>query len=56
MIETFDDLYDAILFLEVQAEAYHDYFKSELLKLDDNRWRVGIITERQIELPFLIDR
>lgn len=49
-IEVFNDLYDAILFLEVEAEAYHDYFKAELLKTDDGRWRVGVITSRQMEL------
>lgn len=52
IIETFDDLYDAILYLEVEAEFLHEYFKGELLRLEDGRWRCGIITEKQLELPF----
>jgi hypothetical protein len=52
MIEVFNDLYDAILFMEVEAEFKHDYFKAELLKLDDGRWRCGITTERQHEFNF----
>lgn len=56
MIEVFNDLYDAILLIEVEAEFKHDYFKAELLQLEDGRWRVGISYERQLELPFLIDR
>lgn len=51
-IETFDDLYDAILFLETEAEhtSYYVYFKAEIFRTEDNRWRVGIITETQMEL------
>lgn len=54
MIEIFDDLYDAILFLENEAEqAYRSdtYFKGEMLRTDDGRWRVGIINKAQLELP-----
>lgn len=50
VIKSFDDLYDAILFLETEAERGDEYFKAELLKTSDNRWRVGIITEAQIDL------
>lgn len=58
MIEVFTDVYDAILYLETHAESsdHEDYFKAELLRLDDGRWRVGITYERQLELPFLVDR
>jgi hypothetical protein len=51
MIEVFNDLYDAILYMEVEAEFKHEYFKAELLLLEDGRWRVGIATTRQLELP-----
>jgi hypothetical protein len=51
MIEIFNDLYDAILFIETQAEFNSsDYFKAELLQLEDRRWRVGIIFESQMEM------
>lgn len=50
-IETFDDLYDATLFIEVEYEFNKDnYFKAELYRTDDGRWRVGIITEAQMEM------
>lgn len=52
-IKTFDDLYDAILFLETEAENIKgktDYFKGELLMTSDGRWRVGILTEPQLDL------
>lgn len=49
-IETFNDLYDATQFIEVEAEYYDEYFKVELIKLEDGRWRVGITYERQMEL------
>ena len=52
LIETFDDLYDATQFLEVEAEFNKtDYFKAEIYKTEDGRWRVGIITQQQMELP-----
>lgn len=51
MIEIFNDLYDAILFMETQAEFNkEDYFKAELLMLDDGRWRVGILFNAQLEM------
>ena len=58
MIEVFSDVYDAILYLETHAESsdHEDDFKAELLRLDDGIWRVGITYERQLELPFLVDR
>ena len=58
MIEVFNDVYDAILFIETNAESsnHEEYFKAELLRLDDGRWRVGLVLERQIELPFMVDR
>lgn len=58
MIEVFNDVYDAILFIETHAETSdkEDYFKAELLRLDDGRWRVGLMFKQQMELPFLIDR
>lgn len=58
MIEIFNDVYDAILYLETHAEMSNneDYFKGELLRLDDGRWRVGLTFKRQLELPFLVDR
>lgn len=52
-IEIFDDLYDATQFMEVEADFNQtDYFKAELYRTDDGRWRVGVITERQKELSF----
>lgn len=52
MIETFNDLDQAILFIESLAfdAAGTDYFKAELLMLIDGRWRVGIETEPQLDL------
>lgn len=53
MIKIFDDLYDAILFLETEAEqAYRSntYFKAEWLNLEDGRYRVGIFYEAQLEM------
>lgn len=50
-IEVFDDLYDAILFLEVEAEQ-SDFIKGELLRTDDNRYRVGVMFGDQLELDF----
>lgn len=52
-VKTFDDLYDAILYLETEAEnvtGKTDYFKGELLRTSDGRWRVGIIDEPQLDL------
>lgn len=52
-IQTFDHLEEAIYALEEEAEwAMIDgtYFKAELYKTEDNRWRLGIITEDQLEL------
>lgn len=52
-IETFDDLYDATYFLETLAEEARDkgfYFKAELYKTDDNRWRVGFAENQQLEM------
>lgn len=53
MIKIFDDLYDAILYLENEAEqAYRSdtFFKAEMLKLEDGRWRCGIFYDAQLEL------
>ena len=53
IIQTFDDLYDATQVIEVEAEqAYRNqsYFKAQLYRTWDGRWRVGIITEDQMEL------
>lgn len=54
-IKTFDDLYDATSFIETEAEqAFRSetYFKAELLRTADGRWRVGLYSGGQIELPF----
>lgn len=58
MIEVFTNVYDAILYLETHAETSdkEEYFKGELLRLDDGRWRVGLTFQRQLELPFMVDR
>lgn len=51
-IEVFDDLYDATLFIETEAEMQYrsdGYFKAELIRTDDGRWRVGLTLERQME-------
>jgi hypothetical protein len=51
IIEIFNDFYDAIQFIETTAEFNNtDYFKAELYWTQDGRWRVGIITEQQMEL------
>lgn len=49
IIEFFEDFYDAILFIETNGEMYHEYFKAEITKVN-NGWRVGIVTEAQIEM------
>ena len=53
MIETFNDLQDATQFIETladEARRQNAYFKAELFKLEDNRWRVGIVYSQQMEL------
>lgn len=53
MIKIFDDLYDAVLFIETEAEQSfknEEYFKAELLRTTDGRWRVGFITRSQLDL------
>lgn len=52
MIEVFDDLYDAVLFLETQAEEslHEEGFKGELFRTSDGRWRVGINFTNQLEM------
>jgi len=55
MIKIFDDLYDATVYLELEAERYigrDEYFKAELLLLDDGRWRLGIQFNSQLEMKF----
>ena len=49
-IETFNDLYDAILYLETEAEGPHEFFDSQLYRTPDGRWRVGIITQPQLDM------
>lgn len=54
-IEIFNDIYDATTFIEVETEIhplehFPPYFKAEIFRLDDGRWRVGIMTEQQMEL------
>jgi hypothetical protein len=54
MIETFNTLINAMDFIEnlaFEAQQTGAYFKTELLLLDDGRWRVGIINKAQMELP-----
>jgi hypothetical protein len=41
-IESFSDVYDAILFLETELE-YERYTKGEILKTPDGRWRVALV-------------
>lgn len=53
MIKVFDDLYDAVLYIETEAEQSYsnsEYFKAELLRTSDGRWRVGFITNAQLEM------
>jgi hypothetical protein len=53
MIKVFDDLYDAVLYIETEAEQSYrseEYFKAELLRTPDGRWRVGFITKAQLEM------
>lgn len=51
-ITIFDDLQDALLYLEVEAEMNKDFLKGELFRTSDNRWRVGVIYYQQMELDF----
>lgn len=48
----FDDVHDALLYLEVEAEMNNDFLKGELFKTADNRWRLGIIYQDQLEFGF----
>lgn len=50
MIKTFDDFYDAILYIEDSDPGAYEYYKIELFRTEDGRWRVGLITERKLEL------
>ena len=47
-IEIFNDLYEAVMFIETEAE-YHDFHQGELLRLPDGRWRVGVMKKGQLE-------
>lgn len=51
MIKTFIDLDDALDYVGYTYQN-DEYFKVEIYKLDDGRWRVGIITTQQLELDF----
>lgn len=53
MIGIFDELEKAELFMSILADRAKRegmYFKAELLLLQDGRWRVGVLTEAQMEL------
>ena len=56
MIETFNDMYDALLYIEVMCAETEvrgePYFKAEIVRLPDKRHRVGLITEPQMEFKF----
>jgi len=54
MIEAFNTLDDALFHIDHQyAMCEKDsYFKAEIYKTDDGRWRVGILTAEQLELDF----
>ncbi len=53
MIEVFNTLEEASDYMYYYADDRRPpYFKGELLLLPDGRWRVGIVTEPQLELPF----
>ena len=55
MIEIFNDIYDATYFIEnlaIEAQSKASYCRIELLLLADGRWRVGVLDEQQLELPF----
>jgi hypothetical protein len=52
MIETFDNFYDLLHYLDHSGWDEHEYWKVEIFKTDDGRWRVGVITEQQYELKF----
>ena len=48
IVASFNDLDKAFQFIEHHSS--NEYFKTEILKLPDGRWRVGIITEQQLEM------
>lgn len=53
MIETFENVDDALDFLDAlayDASTNDAYFKAELLKTSDGRWRVGVYNNSQLEL------
>lgn len=47
-VNTFEDVIYVLQDYEYDVE---DYFKAEVLRLEDGRWRIGIIINRQMELP-----
>lgn len=49
-IKIFHDLGEALDYIELAHYHKDEYFKVEILKTEDGRWRVGIITEQQMEL------
>lgn len=52
MIEVFNTFDDALFHIDY-LYAMHggkDYFKVEIYRTDDGRFRVGIITEQQLEM------
>jgi hypothetical protein len=55
IIEIFDTLEDAEYFVSMRADEANRadvYFKSELYRLPDGRWRVGVDVQAQTEFKF----
>lgn len=55
IIKTFGNHIDALYFLEDHASLAFfkgSYFKGELYKTNDNRWRVGILDDDDDQLEF----
>lgn len=53
VVTTFNDrdtASDYFLAAMDSADRYKEYFKGEIVRLSDGRWRVGILTEDQLEL------
>lgn len=45
------DMLDYLDWEILEARGNADFFKADILMLPDGRWRLGIITDAQMELP-----
>lgn len=52
MITMFDTLEDVLMFIENEEYSSEGFFKVEIYRTEDHRYRVGVSTVEQMEMNF----